>query len=537
MLNYLLLKNYLKKIPFVTLLYRFTLATLKLPKRIFRKIINILTLKKRKQFEKLLKNWSFDDNFSDLVNLTDKNYGLALEMARKLTAEDRYNPIGYALLNACYELNSNKEHENLGIRSRAIGIELVSQGRLKEGADFFQKLYNLFPTLYEPYALLFSTIHARREEYIKNLQPALDDQKKRLVLSFMVWGDKYLKIFNDYCIPTLLAPGNLPSVSENRDISIDIYAHKEDIKKLKEMDAFESLAKLCKIDFIEFPERLVTCEEYTNRNADFRYTIYGAFHHLSIEKASFIGADVMCLGPDNVYSDKSFSNYVRLLDKGYDAVLFTATRVQAEFILPALDKIKDQKNKVLQISSDKMVEMAAQYIHHSFFYFIVTNTKTPISRSGFFIPYEHGFHIRSFHYHPVIISARALKNNTTWNYMTTVDDSLIVRLFPNAEYWSKLKVITDSRDGIMLDIAYKSTELPNKQLTDLNETYLDQVSERFNENQLWNFQFTVNYQMDKKLERIRAFLYDQDGSLEPKEFPITPDAENIKNLIENWYLR
>ena len=429
-------------------------------------------------------------------------------------------------------------HRKVGLQSLAMVNGLLFQGRLKETRMFSLSLYKKFPEIFEPYAILYDIIYKKQEEY--RGAPTLDikhGQKKKVLLSFTVWGDKYIGLFCDYCIPCLLAPGNLPAVSEKRDILMDIYAHAEDIQKIKSHEAFIKLSEICDINFIEFPKRIITCEGYKINDSIFRYNIYGGFHHLSIERARSIGADVICLGPDNLYSDGSFANYVRFIDEGYSAVLFTCTRAQAEFLVPVLDRMKDPEKKYLSITSDELVEFSAQYIHHSFLHYFVTDSMTPSWRHGFFIPDKHGLYIRSFHFHPVIISAEVIdrSKDIKWAY-NTVDFKLITALFPDKKDWQKMKFITDSRDGIMLDIAYGSPGLHHQKRILFTDNFLDGLRKAINENEFWNFQFAVDYKTDKEINSVRGYVYGDDGNLHPVDFPINDTIENIRKRIDDWYI-
>ncbi len=531
-------KRVLKKIPGVLLLYvmgrRFT--------SVFIRKCNCLASYQKKlerqNFERNVEKWNFDQSFSDLIILAAYDRDYLENKGNKLIKENNANPKGYALIQACLNHKPEPNHYNVGLHSLAIGNELVSKGRLKEARDFFLSLQKIFPEIYEPYAILYNILYLKQEEYRAAPTYTRPRQKKSLLLSFSLWGDKYIQFFNDYCIPCMMAEGNLPAVSKRRSIYVDLYAHREDILKLKELDMFESFSALCEINFIEFPKHLVTCEGYKGNDAAFRYNIYGGFHHLSIERARSMEADIICLGPDNIYSDGSFLNYVKFIDEGYSAVLFTSTRAQAEFLLPVLDTMKNPSTKALSITSDEMVEFSAQYINHNFLQYIVTDDMTPVWRSGFFIPYNHGFYIRAFHYHPVIISSAALDRSKDfhWNY-TTADCNLITVLFPDKKEWDNIKVITDSKDGIMLDVAYASPGMHHQDTTAFNEEYMDKTRNQFNENQYWNFKFIVNYRMDKEMSGVRAYIYDKEQKLIPKEFPLTVAIEDIRTRINNWYDR
>lgn len=524
-----------KKIPGLRISYLLAMRILRSSKSA---ILDIAQRKQRQHFALLVAQWNFEQPFSELVQLAARNHDYLQELGNQLMREDKYNPKGYAMIQACCEHRPKPGHYDVGLHSLAAGNEILGQRKLYEAHAFFRDMHKVFPVIYEPYVLLYDIITAKQAEYRAAPRHNNRGQKKPLILSFSMWGERYMRLFNDYCIPSMLTEGNLLAVAKVRDISVDIYAHKEDFDFFKSLDVFEPFSKVCAVNFIEFPKELVTCEGFKLENSLFRYKIYGGFHHLSVERARTIGADVVCLGPDNVYSEGSFMNYVNFIDQGYSAVLFTATRAQAEFLLPVLNTMKDPVTKALPILSDVMVEHSAQFIHHTFLEYIVTDNTTPVWRSGFFLPYNHGFYIRSFHYHPVIIAAEAIDRslNIEWTY-ATVDNDMMHALFPREQDWSKLKIITDSRDGIMLDIAYGNPAMKPQDRETFSEAYLDRLQTFFNHNNWWNFQFTVNYRMDKEMTNVRGYVYDENGTLQPKIFPLNQAMDDMHKGVDDWYVK
>jgi hypothetical protein len=479
-----------------------------------------------------IRRWNFSRPFSELLKLAEYNHNCVNSVSKQITRRDKTNPKGHALAQACYLIHPTEGHYDVGLHSLSIGTELVQKGKLKQARDFFLALHKIFPDIYEPYVLLYDLIYLRQEAYRAAPEQRRAGQLKPLILSFSIWGESYIRLFCNYCIPTLMAEGNLPAVSKLRNISVDICAHSADIEIIKHQEVVKTLSEICTIHFVEFPESLVTCEGYKRNDFNFRYNIYGGFHHLSIERARSIGADVMCLGPDNIYSNGSFLYYVQCIDNGFTAVLFNATRAQAEFLIPLLDTMKDPDSGALTINSDEMVYFSTQFIHHSFMQYVVSDIQMPIWRSAFYIPYTHGLYIRGYHLHPVIIAAAAIdrSKDIRWNYMT-VDADLTTTIFSDP---NSVKVITDSRDGIMLDIAYGSLGMHDQVNMEFSEDYLDKTRAHFNELHLWNFQFKVNYRMEKPIHSVRCYLYDENGVLQSKEFPLNTTIEDILKRTDRW---
>ena len=56
-------------------------------------------------------------------------------------------------------------------------------------------------------------IYTKQEEYRSTPLSKIEKNNKSLVLSFTVWGDQYIRLFTDYCIPSMISKGNSGSAT------------------------------------------------------------------------------------------------------------------------------------------------------------------------------------------------------------------------------------------------------------------------------------------------------------------------------------
>merc|ERR1711991_461626 len=113
--------------------------------------------------------------------------------------------------------------------------------------------------------------------------------------------------------------------------------------------------------------------------------------------------------------------------------------------------------------------------------YVVTSEQMPPWRSAFFIPCKTGLNIRCYHYHPAIISSKLLEktDGVEWNY-STLDSNTMEVLCPDESEWEKLKVIDNSDDCVMLDIAFGYPDLPATELNQVfNREYFDNIKRLF----------------------------------------------------------
>ena len=431
--------------------------------------------------------------------------------------------------------------EEVGLQALDAGTQLIGNGRLVTGANFFRILVPIFPRIMTVYALLYGQIQSMRKQYILAANQAVksEENKKCLLISISVWGDSYVELFTRYFLPSILAPNNIPAVAIRRNIHFDIYTTKTDKHKIQSTPSFRSIAKLCKINFIEFPDELISNPEYKRPHSNVRYLIYGGFHHLSMARARLLYADIICIAPDGVHADGSYRNYVNFIDEGYKAVVFTATRGQAETLRPELDKFISPKTHALVVPPRDLVYLALRNIHHDFQQYVVTktNTKFPEISPILLFPEKHGIFAHCFHIHPIIISADTLIKEVKWDY-ATVDANLMSALFPSASDWKDIKVIDDTDDGVMLDLTYaikNPTNYPENNFSIHSiTTHLGAQMSYFQKHHLWCFTHQIKYHTDEELNALRTFNLDTNDNLVPREICISSNFNQVSEDLASW---
>jgi len=69
----------------------------------------------------------------------------------------------------------------------------------------------------------------------------------------VVWGEEYRNYFLEYCLPSLLAPGNIPAISKNRPAKYLIATTAADWELMRQTAVFQQLSHYVATKFIELP--------------------------------------------------------------------------------------------------------------------------------------------------------------------------------------------------------------------------------------------------------------------------------------------
>lgn len=151
----------------------------------------------------------------------------------------------------------------------------------------------------------------------------------KLLLSTVVWGVKYTDLFLNYCLPTILSEGNIPSVKI--PIHYLIITTEETLPLLKNAERIKELSKYCTIiwDLIEVHE-----DKYITMNEAYRR---------AIKLAHGTGSHLRLMSPDILTADGSLPKAIDLCKDKDALVIPTAGLRVTENCLPHLRSTMDTK--------------------------------------------------------------------------------------------------------------------------------------------------------------------------------------------------
>src|SRR5262245_65641802 len=69
-----------------------------------------------------------------------------------------------------------------------------------------------------------------------------------------VWGERFITQFLDLSLRTLLAPGNMPAVSDSCDCTFRILTASGEDRHFRGHPAFKTLSRYCAVEFIDIDD-------------------------------------------------------------------------------------------------------------------------------------------------------------------------------------------------------------------------------------------------------------------------------------------
>lgn len=137
---------------------------------------------------------------------------------------------------------------------------------------------------------------------------------RKLVMAMTCYGS-YIDTFYRYCLPSLMAPGNIPTLMKQYDIEFVIHTDNAGL-----------------VHFKDFPN--VVCDV----DAGDKYEMIGRHQRLDLNFAKNIGADYHLLMPDFIYSANCFAGVMKAVERGHKAIARLVISAVQENITASLDR-------------------------------------------------------------------------------------------------------------------------------------------------------------------------------------------------------
>jgi hypothetical protein len=255
----------------------------------------------------------------------------------------------------------------------------------------------------------------------------------------VVWGSEYVDMLLNVALPCLLAPGNLPGVTNINESRFLIITTSQDRNHIESSRVFNALKDLIHTEFIE-PSWIEESIPYWLKAA--------RGHQLAAKIAAEHAAYCVYLAPDFLLADGGLRRLVDLAAAGKTAVLVPGIRVTTETVVPEVQSAyASDSRQVMSIAPRALVQLCLRHIHpenqrynwgHPHF------SGCPVVCT-WNVEGENGLLVRAFHLHPLLVrmsnpeSLALLDSNT-------IDGEFLGFNCPD---WDAIHVETDS-DNIAL---------------------------------------------------------------------------------------
>jgi hypothetical protein len=269
-----------------------------------------------------------------------------------------------------------------------------------------------------------------------------NSQVRPFHLIVVVWGRTYTDGFLEYCVASLLSPGNLPALRTRARSKFLIATVPADWEYMSSTPIFEKLRQYVDLVFIEIPPcppGKAACEHM------------GIGHKAACEIAFKEKAYAVALTPDCLISDGTMSRLQEHAARGIELVWVPALRFAAEPYLGHLSAwglIPDEDRKItgtpLVISGAEMVRAGINGLHTETISYEWDASYFPHLPSAVWwrVPGENGMLVYTLSWAPFLLDFAAVKTHDTSALENWTMDGDYV--FKNLGATPKIHVVQDS---------------------------------------------------------------------------------------------
>ena len=179
---------------------------------------------------------------------------------------------------------------------------------------------------------------------------------KAVRLLLPLWGQRYVKQFLEFGMPTLLAPGNLPALAKRLPCKLIFLSSAEDAAFLHGHPAYSYLSSVCETD-IELIDDLITGDNYsTTITLAYARAVHAA-------GADMLDTCFFFLISDYLIADGSLSRVLDRMMAGASGVLAGNFQVVAEDAVKTFYKTFDRGTPELVLPAREVMAWALAYLH------------------------------------------------------------------------------------------------------------------------------------------------------------------------------
>lgn len=262
------------------------------------------------------------------------------------------------------------------------------------------------------------------------------------------WGADYTKLFLEYCLPSQLAPNNLPFlVKENQgSIRYWIYTTREDAVAIRQSAAFERLCGMMETKIIYLEE----IDTYGKHN---RGTMTLCHAH-AIDFANQHDYSLIFIWPDTIFSHNAFATLFNLAKSGKKNVLCGSLTAKTSSFLEEFDRTAIAKGHAFDLAPRPLVELCSRHLCDltlNWFWDSPTFCRWPQSFIFWHVPGE-GILERAVHLIPFLITPENKSAKLTYNPVDEMAIDSSAYLGEAIPDFSTVHVVDDSDDLFILSL-------------------------------------------------------------------------------------
>jgi hypothetical protein len=260
------------------------------------------------------------------------------------------------------------------------------------------------------------------------------------------WGEAFRTVFLEACLPSLLAPRNIPALRNRQDSRFLIVTTSEDWRIVRAHPIFARLAALVTPEHIEMP-----APGPLDRRSNLLLSSAG--HRLATERAFAARAATMVVAPDVIFSDGAVEALQRRAAAGFPIVLALGLRAEQDKTLAELrGRGLLRAGSPLALSGRETVEVFLRNMHSESIVYeweAPYYTDWPVA-TWWRVPDGSGILVQSLGWTPIFVNYAMVREHRTAAFdANTIDGHY---LYDNFGADPRFDVIADSDELMQLSL-------------------------------------------------------------------------------------
>jgi hypothetical protein len=262
-----------------------------------------------------------------------------------------------------------------------------------------------------------------------------------------VWGAEYSRLFADLCLPTLLAPGNIPALAQTPGCVYQIYTTPEDRKYLEASAALATLARYIRVEFHNIHDDVGADPN--------RYDVQSGCYRRGMAIADAVDAAMIFVNADVVMADGGIRTLRNLAESGKRAVLAMGVRLNKQAAWAEIVAGRhDPRTGTVSISASELAAIAVANLHQISRLHLYRGTEEEMHPAGLFWQVgREGLLMRCFHLHPLLV--RPKYKNTS--FKGAIDDDYLLAACPDI---ADIHIIQNSDDLLACELSEEMRRIP-----------------------------------------------------------------------------
>jgi hypothetical protein len=179
---------------------------------------------------------------------------------------------------------------------------------------------------------------------------------KAVKLLMPVWGHRYVNQFAEFCLPTLLAPHNIPSVAELIPCQFVLMSSAEDASAISTRPAWRELGRFCETE-IRLIDDLIA-------DGNHSATITLSFARAIRETGrTMLDTCFILLTSDYLFANGSLKTVIERIRAGASGVLAGNYQIVAEDAIPHLRAQTNRGSTAITLQPRDLVQWSFQHLH------------------------------------------------------------------------------------------------------------------------------------------------------------------------------